>query len=71
MLGFHASTTADLVRAAGVAQEALATRFGSADPASWRDPRKLYDVRVQGIAAAPRLEFFDRGTFSQAVELGP
>jgi penicillin amidase len=69
--GFHASTTAGLVRAAGAAQKALATRFGNADPASWRDPRKLYTVQVQGIAAAPRLEFFDRGTFSQAVELGP
>jgi penicillin G amidase len=69
--GFHASTTASLVRAAGEAQKALAARFGTADPASWRDPRKLYDVQVQGVATAPRLKFYDRGTFSQAVELGP
>ena len=69
--GFHASTTASLVRAAGDAQKALATRFGNADPASWRDPRKLYDVQVQGVATAPKLKFYDRGTFSQAVELGP
>jgi len=69
--GFHSLSTAGLVRAAGAAQKALATRFGNPDPASWRDPRKLYEVEVQGIATAPRLEFFDRGTFSQAVELGP
>jgi penicillin amidase len=69
--GFHSLSTAGLVRAAGEAQQALAARFGNADPASWRDPRKLYEVQVQGIATAPRLEFFDRGTFSQAVELGP
>ncbi len=68
---FHRSTTAGLVRAAGEAQQALAARFGSADPAAWREPRKLYEVQVQGVASAPRLEFFDRGTFSQAVELGP
>jgi penicillin G amidase len=69
--GFHAATTAALVRAADTAQKALAARFGSADPATWREPRKLYQVQVQGVASAPRLEFYDRGTFSQAVELGP
>ena len=69
--GFHSLSTAGIVKAAGAAQKALARRFGNADPASWRDPRKLYDVQVQGVATAPRLEFFDRGTFSQAVEVGP
>jgi acyl-homoserine lactone acylase PvdQ len=69
--GFHSLTTAGIVNAAGAAQTALAARFGSADPAAWREPRKLYEVQVQGVASAPRLEFFDRGTFSQAVELGP
>ena len=69
--GFHRSSTAQLVTAAGTAAKALAKRFGSADPAAWREPRKLYEVQVQGVASAPRLEFFDRGTFSQAVELGP
>ena len=68
---FHRSSTAQLVAAAGVAGRALAARFGTADPAAWREPRKLYEVQVQGVATAPRLEFFDRGTFSQAVELGP
>ena len=69
--GFHSLSATGLVRAAGEAQKALTRRFGNADPASWRDPRKLYEVEVQGVASAPRLEFFDRGTFSQAVELGP
>ncbi len=69
--GFHGLSTAGLVTAAGAAGRALAARFGSADPAAWREPRKLYDVQVQGVADKPRLEFFDRGTFSQAVELGP
>ena len=69
--GFHSLGTAGLVKAAGAAQQALAKQYGSADPATWREPRKLYEVQVQGVASAPRLEFFDRGTFSQAVELGP
>jgi penicillin amidase len=60
-----------LATAAGRAATTLARRFGSADPAAWRDPRKLYDVEVQGVADKPRLEFYDRGTWSQAVELGP
>jgi penicillin amidase len=69
--GFHSLSTAGLVKAAGAASRTLATRFGTADPAAWREPRKLYAVQVQGVASAPRLEFFDRGTFSQSVELGP
>ena len=31
----------------------------------------MYDVEVQGVAPKPQLKFYDRGTFSQAVELGP
>ena len=31
----------------------------------------MYDVEVQGVADKPALKFYDRGTFSQAVELGP
>ena len=69
--GFHRASTAGLVKAAGAAGQALAARFGTADPAAWREPRKLYDVQVQGVATAPRIEFYDRGTWSQAVELGP
>ncbi len=67
----HAMSTADLVAAAGDAAGALQQRFGSADPAAWREPRRMYDVEVQGVADKPALQFFDRGTFSQAIELGP
>jgi penicillin amidase len=64
-------TTARLVEAADHAAAALQRRFGTLDQAAWRDPRKLYDVQVQGAARKPTLEFFDRGTSQQAVALGP
>lgn len=57
--------------AAGSAAKALAAQFGSASPAAWRVPRPLYDVNVIGVAPKPRLEFFDRGTWQQMVQLGP
>ena len=31
----------------------------------------MYDVTVLGIAPKPALKFYDRGTWQQAVELGP
>jgi penicillin G amidase len=58
-------------RAARAAFEALAQRFGSTDPAAWRDKRAMYDVTAQGGGQAPPLPFFDRGTWEQIVELGP
>jgi penicillin G amidase len=61
----------DLRAAATTAATALAKRFGNVDPASWRDPRPMYDVSITGIADKPQLKFFDRGTWQQAVELGP
>ena len=69
--GLHSLGQAGLISAAGRAATALQSRFGSADPAAWREPRRLYDVQVQGVAEKPRLKFYDRGTWSQAVELGP
>ena len=42
-----------------------------ASPASWREPRRMYDVAAQGAAASPELPFFDRGTWEQSVALGP
>jgi penicillin G amidase len=60
-----------LREAAVEAAQALARRFGSTDPAAWREPRRMYDVAVLGVAAKPPLEFYDRGTWQQAVELGP
>jgi penicillin G amidase len=67
----HGMSQSGLIATAGSAASALQARFGSPDPAAWREPRKLYDVEVQGVADKPRLKFYDRGTWSQAVELGP
>lgn len=58
-------------RAAADAAAALAKRFGSADPARWREPRAMYKITPQGAQQAPPLPFFDRGTWEQIVELGP
>jgi penicillin amidase len=63
--------TGDVRAAAGVAAKALSKRFESASPQGWRTPRSMYDVGITGIAAKPALKFFDRGTWQQAVELGP
>jgi hypothetical protein len=57
--------------AAAEAANALAARFGSTDPASWRESRRMYDVEPLGLAPAPALRFYDRGTWQQAVALGP
>jgi penicillin amidase len=62
---------AGLRRAAASAAGALSRRFGSADTARWREPRRLYDVEVTGVAPKPALRFYDRGTWQQAVALGP
>jgi hypothetical protein len=63
--------TPGFVGAANEAADALERRFGSTNPAAWREPRRLYDVEVQGVAPKPRLEFHDRGTWQQVAELGP
>jgi penicillin G amidase len=57
--------------AAAAAFAQLARRFGTEDAARWREPRRMYDVEVQGAAAKPDLPFFDRGTWEQLVELSP
>ena len=49
----------------------LAERFGTPNPDTWREPRRMYDVTAQGAAATPELPFFDRGTWQQSVGLGP
>jgi acyl-homoserine lactone acylase PvdQ len=60
-----------LREAAEEAATALTQRFGSSDPAAWREPRRMYDVTVTGLATKPALKFYDRGTWQQAAELGP
>ena len=58
-------------RAADATAALLAERFGSADPAAWREPRRMYELSAQGAGAADDLPFFDRGTWEQSVLLGP
>ena len=58
-------------QAAKLAFPALAARFGSEDPAKWRDKRLMYDPSAQGAASFDDIPFFDRGTWQQVVELGP
>jgi acyl-homoserine lactone acylase PvdQ len=62
---------ADLQELAADAATALQSRFGSADPAGWREPRRMYEVTATGGASPPALRFYDRGTWQQSVELGP
>ena len=57
-------------RAAANAAAALAARFGSADPATWRDERAMVSAEVQGLAIPPPIPLQNRGTFELAVELG-
>jgi acyl-homoserine lactone acylase PvdQ len=57
-------------RAATATAKALDARFANADPATWREPRRMYEVGAQGAASSPDLPFFDRGTWEQAVALG-
>ena len=63
--------TADVRAAAATAASALTAHFGTADPAKWRDPRRMYDVSATGLATPPKLKFYDRGTWQEAYELGP
>jgi penicillin amidase len=68
--GLQHLSASQLATAAERAAGHLRERFGSADPAKWRDPRRLYKLSAQGAGQAPPLPFFDRGTWNQSVELG-
>jgi penicillin amidase len=57
--------------AATTAFGVLQARFGSANPATWREPRRMYHPGSQGAASMPDIPFFDSGTFEQVLELGP
>jgi acyl-homoserine lactone acylase PvdQ len=57
-------------KAATATARELTSRFGNADVAAWREPRRMYEVEAQGAASSPDLPFFDRGTWEQAVALG-
>jgi penicillin amidase len=68
---FMRLNSAGIRKAAGVAAAALTAHFHSADPASWREPRRMYEVSATGLAPKPALKFYDRGTWQEAYELGP
>jgi hypothetical protein len=68
---FRRLDAAGLRRVAARAAGTLSARFGSPDPSAWREGRRMYDVEVTGVAPKPQLEFYDRGTWQQSVELGP
>jgi hypothetical protein len=69
--GLRTGDAAAYRRAAATAFDALKTTFGSEDPARWRLPRPTFATAIQGAASPPPLDFFDRGTYEQFVELGP
>jgi hypothetical protein len=59
-------------QAAKLAFRQLSKRFGSNDPAKWREPRRTYKPSAQGAGSFPEpFPFFDRGTFQHNTELGP
>jgi penicillin G amidase len=70
-VAFTRLSAAGIRTAAASAAAALTTRFGSADPARWREPRRMYEVSATGAATPPALKFYDRGTWQEAYELGP
>ena|GEM_PF-3194714 len=57
--------------AAARAYDALSARFGSSDPARWRQPRTMFPESELGAEQPPPMPFFDRGTFEEVVELAP
>jgi penicillin amidase len=58
-------------QAAKLAFGALSARFGSGDPARWREPRRMYSTSAQGAASFDDIPFFDRGTWQHVVQLDP
>ncbi|MGI9019245.1 MAG: penicillin acylase family protein [Solirubrobacterales bacterium] len=60
----------EYARAAKRTFAALETRFGTKDVAAFREKRRLYPVGAQGAGAAPKLPFFDRGTWEQSIAMG-
>jgi penicillin amidase len=59
----------DYRAAAATVYGTLAQRFGSTDPAKWRQPRTNVTWTLQGVGSPPAMPFFERGTWEQLVEL--
>jgi hypothetical protein len=60
-----------LQRAAALAASDLSARFGTSDPAGWREPRAMVSASAQGLASPPPIPLINRGSYEQIVELGP
>jgi len=61
---------AGLRRAAALAAAALTARFGTSDPAGWREARSMVSATQQGLASPPPIPLINRGSYEQIVELG-
>ena len=58
-------------QAAKLAFRSLAAKYGSEDPAKWREPRLMYEPSAQGAGSFEPFPFFDRGTVQMVVDLRP
>jgi hypothetical protein len=67
--GLRNLDTAGYRKAAAATFPVLAQRFGTPDPAKWREPRHLYPWTIQGAGSPPALPFFERGTYEQLVDV--
>jgi penicillin amidase len=56
-------------KAAAATFAVLAMRFGTSDPAKWREPRHNYPWTIQGAGSPPPMPFFERGTYEQLVDV--
>jgi penicillin amidase len=56
-------------KAAAATFAVLAQRFGTSDPAKWREPRHNFPWIIQGAGSPPPIPFFERGTYEQLVDV--
>jgi penicillin G amidase len=56
-------------RAAKATFQTLVKHFGNSEPATWREPRDMFDQAALGAEQPPPMPFFDRGTYEQLIEL--
>ncbi|HEX8204683.1 MAG TPA: penicillin acylase family protein [Solirubrobacteraceae bacterium] len=62
---------AELIEAAAAAAGSLERRFGTSDPAAWREERTMIEAEPLGLAQSPPIGLINRGSWEQLVELGP
>ncbi|MEA2350391.1 MAG: penicillin amidase [Thermoleophilaceae bacterium] len=62
-------STGDYRKVAAITFGKLAERFGTSNPAKWREPRHLFDWIAQGVGKPPDLPYLERGTWEQLVDI--